>query len=113
MVLVIVNIFCFEIILTDSDLILNCILDLKSHLRESIGFKSLSKAFVMVNVEDNEEPKDEKYKPDGGYIPRILFMNHLGEVQTQIINENGNPKYKYFYTDDRAGTRNFNFHYCS
>ncbi|XP_045588573.1 thioredoxin domain-containing protein 12 isoform X2 [Procambarus clarkii] len=60
----------------------------------------LSKKFVMVNTIDDEEPKEEKYSPDGGYIPRILFLDSHGEVQHNIYNKNGNPKYKFYYFDD-------------
>ena len=30
----------------------------------------LSAKFVMVNAGDEDEPKEDIYKPDGGYIPR-------------------------------------------
>lgn len=28
----------------------------------------------LFNFQDEEEPKDEAFSPDGGYIPRIIFM---------------------------------------
>ncbi|XP_042864539.1 thioredoxin domain-containing protein 12-like [Penaeus japonicus] len=62
----------------------------------------LSENFVMVNTLDDEEPKDEKYTPDGGYIPRILFLDSEGKVHPELYNVNGNPKYKYFYFDDKS-----------
>ena len=34
----------------------------------------LSEDFVMVNLGDDEEPSDPKYKPDGGYIPRYSCL---------------------------------------
>ncbi|XP_068206071.1 thioredoxin domain-containing protein 12-like [Palaemon carinicauda] len=60
----------------------------------------LSKHFVMVNTLDNDEPEDEKYKPDGGYIPRILFLGSDGKVREEIYNEGGNPQYKFYYYDE-------------
>ena len=53
----------------------------------------------MINVHDDEEPKNgDKWKPDGGYIPRILFVDpDTGDVIKDAIYEHGNPKYKFVY----------------
>ena len=77
--------------------------NLKPKLAESDKFKDLSEKFVMVNVEDNEEPSDSSYAPDGGYIPRVLFSDSSNTVKPEIYNFNGNPKYKYYYSNAEQG----------
>lgn len=41
---------------------------------QSKRIAELSKHFVMVNAYDNDEPEDDHYAPDGGYVPRTLFF---------------------------------------
>ena len=63
---------------------------------------SLGSQLVMVNVLDTEEPTGDigqALSPDGGYIPRVLFISPKGEVLPEFYNEGGNAKYKYFYGD--------------
>ncbi|XP_054764538.1 thioredoxin domain-containing protein 12-like [Lytechinus pictus] len=72
---------------------------LKPKFAASEEILKLSSNFVMVNVEDDEEPEGSEFQPDGGYIPRILFLNSDGAVQTDLYNTKGNPKYKYFYSN--------------
>lgn len=70
---------------------------LKPKFAESKKITELSDRFVMVNLSDDKEPEGDQYKPDGGYIPRILFMTG-SSVHEEIYNKKGNPKYKYYYT---------------
>jgi protein-disulfide reductase (glutathione) len=70
---------------------------LKGAFADSSALESAAADFLMVNLEDDEEPGEEAFKPDGSYIPRILFM-HKGVVDASIINAGGNPKYKYYYS---------------
>ena len=49
----------------------------------------------MVNLEDDDEPSDDMYQPDGAYIPRILFMRD-GKVVREA--NSGNDQYQYYYS---------------
>eukprot|EP00238_Polyblepharides_amylifera_P003843 CAMPEP_0196586890 /NCGR_PEP_ID=MMETSP1081-20130531/55872_1 /TAXON_ID=36882 /ORGANISM="Pyramimonas amylifera, Strain CCMP720" /LENGTH=117 /DNA_ID=CAMNT_0041908909 /DNA_START=256 /DNA_END=609 /DNA_ORIENTATION=+ len=66
---------------------------------EAHEIEKLAQSFNMVNLVDNEDPKDAKFSPDGGYIPRILFISKDGTIQDTITNTMGNPKYKYYYSE--------------
>ncbi|XP_052775262.1 thioredoxin domain-containing protein 12-like [Mya arenaria] len=69
---------------------------LKPLFAESKEIAELSGSFIMANTLDDDEPKDDKYKPDGAYIPRILFI-YNGKVAEDLYHEAGSPKYKYYY----------------
>lgn len=75
---------------------------LRPKFAESGAIAALANDFVMVNVVDDAEPPDVIYKPDGGYIPRILFIQKDGTVMNDIVNVGGNDKYKYYYHNDES-----------
>ncbi|XP_076463368.1 thioredoxin domain-containing protein 12-like [Babylonia areolata] len=70
----------------------------KPRFAESKDIEKLSGQFLMVNVQDDEEPSDDLYRPDGGYIPRILFFDSQKKLLGDVYNKNGNAKYKYYYS---------------
>jgi len=62
------------------------------------AFKRLSEYFVMVNTADDEEPFEEEYRPDGKYIPRLLFLDKNGDPLLQFKNKKAEYKnYAYYY----------------
>lgn len=58
-----------------------------------------SGSVVAVNVVDDEEPQGTEYAPDGGYIPRILFLRPDGTVMRDVTNAANPDKYSYFHSD--------------
>lgn len=48
----------------------------------------------MVNLEDDEEPEDDKFAPDGRYIPRLYFLK--GDDVLDVKNKNY-PKNLYYF----------------
>jgi len=76
--------------------------NLKAEFSTDDEILELSDNFVMLNLGDDKEPSNELFKPDGAYIPRILFLHPDGSLLRDVINKDGNPKFKYFYasTDD-------------
>ena len=69
---------------------------LKPKFAESKEIEAASEDFVMFNALDDDEPNGAEFKPDGGYIPRILFLNANGDVVPELVNK-GRDSYKYYY----------------
>jgi hypothetical protein len=44
---------------------------------------TLAKSFIMVNVADDEEPRDAGWHPDGSYIPRVFFYDGVFSPRNQ------------------------------
>ena len=72
---------------------------LKPKFEASKEIGELSSQFVMINAKEGDEPEnDPKFNIDGGYVPRIFFLDSNGNVLSNVIHEGGNPTYKYFYS---------------
>jgi protein-disulfide reductase (glutathione) len=74
---------------------------LKPKVEWSRPIWELSKYFVMVNVEDDAEPLDNQYFVDGGYYPRIFFLDSQGKVDRSLHNRDpAFLKHKYSYATE-------------
>ena len=72
---------------------------LKPVFANSADLLDLSSQFVMVNSEDDEEPSsDSSFSLDGGYIPRIIFLDSTGSIRSEFSNKARSDKYRYFYS---------------
>jgi len=71
---------------------------LKPKFAESKEIEAESQNFIMINLQDDEEPKDASFAPDGGYIPRIIYVSPDGIPRPDIFNKNRPDQYKYFYS---------------
>ena len=72
---------------------------LKPLVAGSKAMLELSDKFVMVNSEDDEDPSsDPNFSIDGGYIPRIIFLDSSGNIRPEFSNKRRSDKYRYFYS---------------
>ncbi len=63
----------------------------------------LAKKFVMVRMNRDENKElSGKYAPDGGYIPRTLFLTPQGKLRAWI--HEARPEFRYFYNYSTASS---------
>lgn len=71
---------------------------LKPRFANNKEIEAMSNNFIMINVEDDDEPKSTEFKPDGAYIPRILFLDGEGKVMAHVQNKRSD-NFKYYYPE--------------
>jgi thiol-disulfide isomerase/thioredoxin len=60
-----------------------------------------SKKFVMIRLDqDKNKELSGKYAPDGGYIPRTMFLSSDGALEADI--HAPRDQYKFFYDEKNA-----------
>jgi thiol:disulfide interchange protein len=67
--------------------------------------RDLSDNFVMVNLDQDREPRSAEFAPDGNYVPRIVFVDpRTGDPDPSILNQRRSDK-RYYYGpyDDLVG----------
>lgn len=70
---------------------------MRKKVEESAEIEALSDYFVMTEAEDDDEPSDERYAPNGSYSPRILFINpengNLYPITNPIASDPNSPHF--------------------
>ena len=57
-----------------------------------------AKSFVMIHLDqDKDKERAKNYAPDGGYIPRTMFLTSDGTLDKDI--HAPRPQYQYFYDE--------------
>jgi protein-disulfide reductase (glutathione) len=66
----------------------------------------LSERFVMVNVDQDLEPKSLEFAPDGSYVPRILFVDPASGQPDADLHNDRRSRTVYYYgpRDDLVAT---------
>lgn len=60
-----------------------------------------AKDFVMIRVDaDANDAVSQRYRPDGGYVPRTFILDSDGNIDAAAISDN--PRYKHFFDEQRA-----------
>ena len=65
----------------------------------------LSHDFVMINLDQDAEPRSLEFAPDGSYIPRVVFLDpRTGRTDPTILNQRrADRRYYYGAADDIVG----------
>lgn len=71
---------------------------MRKKFEQSAEIEALSEHFVMSHAEDDDEPSDERYAPNGAYSPRLLFINPENGDLLPITNPAASdPSSPHFY----------------
>jgi protein-disulfide reductase (glutathione) len=71
---------------------------LQKVFNEDPQIERLSEQFVMVHVDQDQNPAATLYAPDGQYIPRVMFLDPNGKLDPELRNQGRPNKFRYFYT---------------
>lgn len=69
-----------------------------SRVFDDPGVTAKSREFVMIRVDSDKEAEvNQRYMPDGKYVPRTLFLSPDGKLSEDI--HAPRPKFLYFYDE--------------